>query len=213
MAHSTPTVFVVDDDSSVRRGLSRLLRSAAYQVETFPSAEEFFASNKHQQSPACLVLDVQMPGLTGLDLQEQLRSANSNLAIIFITGHGDIPMSVRAIKEGAVDFLTKPFHDEELLRAVAQAIETNTRNQKESAEILSIQQRIDTLTLREREVMNLVVTGKLNKQVADELGIVEKTIKVHRGRVMEKMKVKSLAELVHLADKVELHPEHRKTNR
>ena len=212
MAYSTPTVFVVDDDSSVRRSLARLLRSATYQAETFASAEDFFASGKQQRSPACLVLDVQLPGLTGLDLQDQLRAANSTLPIIFITGHGDIPMSVRAMKDGAVDFLPKPFQDEQLLQAIARAIDKNTHDQQKRGEIQSIQQRIDTLTSREREVMELVVTGKLNKHIASELGIVEKTVKVHRGRVIKKMKVDSLAALVHLADKAGFYNESGESN-
>jgi FixJ family two-component response regulator len=202
MTQAAATVFVVDDDASVRRSLSRLLRSTGYQVETFPSAAEFLASGRQQESPACLVLDLRMPGLTGMDLQEQLRAIKSDLAIIFITGHGDIPTSVRAMKDGAVDFLPKPFEDTQLLEAVAKAVAQNIHHQKARAEIESIQQRLDTLTPREREVMALIVTGRLNKQVAGELGTVEKTIKVHRARVMEKMGVQSLAELVRMAERV-----------
>jgi len=195
------TVFVVDDDTSVRKSLSRLLHSGGYATEAFASATEFLANGRHQQHPACLVLDVRMPGLTGLDLQERLNNLKSTLAIIFITGHGDIPMSVRAMKSGAVDFLPKPFGDTQLLAAVARAIQKSVHDQQASAEIESIQQRLATLTPREREVMELVVAGLLNKQVADRLGTVEKTIKVHRAHVMEKMRVQSFAELVRLAER------------
>lgn len=204
MTPPAPTVFVVDDDASVRRSLSRLLKSAGYQVEMFPSAVEFLASGRHHQSPACLVLDLSMPGLTGMDLQERLRALQSPLAIVFITGHGDIPTSVRAMKGGAVDFLQKPFADTQLLDAVAHAIERTRLDQKALAELTAIQARFATLTAREREVMARIVTGKLNKQVADDLGTVEKTIKVHRARVFEKMQVQSLAELVPLAAKLGL---------
>jgi FixJ family two-component response regulator len=171
-------------------------------AETFASATEFLASGRHQQSPSCLVLDVQMPGLTGMELQERLRALKSTLAIIFITGHGDIPMSVRAIKSGAVDFLSKPFDDTQLLAAVAQAIAKSAQDCQTRAEIESIQERLATLTPREREVLEHVIAGQLNKQTAADLGTVEKTIKVHRARVMEKMQVQSLAELVRLAERV-----------
>lgn len=200
---STPaTVFVVDDDASVRNSLLRLLRSGGYAAETFASAKEFLASGRHQQSPGCLVLDVRMPGLTGMELQERLRALNSPLAIIFITGHGDVPMSVQAMKSGAVDFLQKPFDDTQLLAAVARAITKNAHDRQTRDEIDSIRERLTKLTPREREVLELVVTGMLNKQVAADLGTVEKTIKVHRARVMEKMQVQSLAELVRLAERV-----------
>jgi len=201
-----PTVFVVDDDASVRRGLSRLLKSAGYQVEGFAIAADFLASDRHQQSPACLVLDVRMPGLTGMELQQRLLALRSTLAIIFITGHGDIPMSVQAMKQGAVDFLPKPFDDTQLLDAVARAIEKNVQDHRLQSGRESIQERLATLTPREREVCELIVTGRLNKQVAAELGTVEKTIKVHRARVLEKMQVHSLAELVRLAEQVGMKP-------
>lgn len=204
MTQPVPTVFVVDDDASVRRSLARLLKSAGYQVEVFPSALEFLTSGRHAQSPACLVLDLRMPGLTGMELQVQLRELQSPLAIVFITGHGDIPTSVRAMKGGAVDFLPKPFDDTQLLDAVGRAIERTQQDQKTFEERAALQARFATLTAREREVMALIVTGKLNKQVADELGTVEKTIKVHRARVFEKMQVQSLAELVPLAAKLGL---------
>lgn len=204
MTPPAPTVFVVDDDASVRRSLGRLLKSAGYQVEIFPSAVEFLARGCHQESPACLVLDLNMPRLTGMDLQARLRELASPLAIIFITGYGDIPTSVRAMKGGAVDFLPKPFDDTQLLDAVARAIERTRLDQKTLAELRALQERYATLTAREQEVMAQIVTGKLNKQVADELGTVEKTIKVHRARVFEKMQVQSLAELVPLAVKLGL---------
>ena len=209
MARMTPpfaTVFVVDDDESVRRGLSRLLKSAGYQVEGFATATEFLASGRHQQSPACLVLDVSLPGLTGMDLQERLHALKSTLTIIFITGHGDVPMSVLAMKQGAVDFLPKPFEDTQLLAAVARAMEKNVTDHRQQTEMESIQKRLATLTPREREVCERIVTGWLNKQVAAELGTVEKTIKVHRARVMAKMRVQSLAELARLAEHIGLPP-------
>jgi len=196
------TVFVVDDDASVRRGLSRLLRAAGYQVEAFPGAAEFLASGRYQQSPACVVLDVRLPGLTGIDLQAHLAALKSTLAIVFITGHGDVPTSVRAMKCGAVDFLPKPFDDTQLLNSVAAAIVKNVHDRHQQAELSSIRERFATLTPREREVMALIVTGKLNKQAAADLGTSEKTIKVHRARVLEKMRVHSLAELVPLAEKL-----------
>ena len=202
MTQSTPKVFVVDDDASVRRSLSRLLMSGNYQVESFSSAVEFLARDRYHESPACLVLDLSMPGLTGIDLQVRLREIQSPLAIVFITGHGDIPTSVQAMKGGAVDFLQKPFDDTQLLDAVARAIDRAEKDEKAFTELSAIRERYATLTTREREVMTHIVTGKLNKQVADDLGTVEKTIKVHRARVFEKMQVQSLAELVPLAVKL-----------
>lgn len=199
-------VFVVDDDASVRRSLARLFKSAGYQVQTFASAEEFLANGAHQSTsgPACLVADLRMPGLTGMDLQAQLAALNSPLAIIVITAHGDIPTTVRAMKAGAVDFFPKPFDDTELLEAVARAMERSRQDHRSLAELTALQKRFATLTVREREVMGHIVTGRLNKQVADDLGIVEKTIKVHRARVFEKMQVQSLAELIPLAEKLGL---------
>jgi FixJ family two-component response regulator len=190
------TVFVVDDDPSVRRGLGRLLRSASYTVESFASANEFLEHVRHGDSAGCVVLDVRMPGLGGLDLQRELKAFTPPISIVFITGHGDIPMSVRAMKDGATDFLAKPIHDQDLLAAVQQAIARNAQARACYEVLRELQQRASTLTPRELEVMALVVRGRLNKQVAGELGTVEKTIKVHRARVMEKMKVTSLAELV-----------------
>ena len=203
---TTPTVFLVDDDPSVRKGLARLLKSAGYAVESFASAHEFLDRIGRGESAGCVLLDVQMPGLSGLDLQRELKAFTPPIAIIFITGQGDIPMSVRAMKDGATDFLAKPVHDQELLRAVQQAIARNAEDRVRYEGLRELQQRSSTLTPRELEVMALVVRGRLNKQVADELGTVEKTIKVHRARVMEKMKVTSLAELVVVAEKLGILP-------
>jgi FixJ family two-component response regulator len=194
-------VFLVDDDDSVRRGLGRLIKSGGYEVQTFVSARGFLESGDYNKGPACLVLDVRMPGLSGLDLQRELQAANAILPIIFITGHGDIPTTVRAMKAGAVDFLAKPVKDVVLLRAIEQALARAVRDNAEREALEAQSQRLNTLTPREREVMALVVSGLLNKQIAFELGTVEKTIKVHRARVMQKMGANSLAELVRLAER------------
>jgi FixJ family two-component response regulator len=197
------TVFLVDDDASVRRALTRLMRSAGYPVQAFASARDFLECwRASEENPGCLVLDVRMPGLSGLDLQHELQAANMPLPIIFITGHGDIPMSVKAMKEGAVDFLPKPVKDKDLLKAIEQALARASHDNAERLELEKIQSRLKSLTPREREVMTLVVRGLLNKQIAFELGTVEKTVKVHRARVIQKMKVQSLAELVRLAEKI-----------
>jgi FixJ family two-component response regulator len=196
------TVFLIDDDASVRRGLTRLIKSIGHQVQAFASARQFLDSEWHRHNPACLVLDVRMPGLSGLDLQRELEAKKENLPIIFITGHGDVPTSVRAMKAGAADFLQKPVTDKDLLKAIEDALLRASHDSAEWEERKEIHRRIDTLTPREREVMTLVVKGFLNKQIAFELGTVEKTIKVHRARVMEKMKVGSLAELVRVTEKV-----------
>jgi FixJ family two-component response regulator len=201
-----PKVFLVDDDASVLRALGRLIKSAGYEVQTFESARAFLDSGDFQKGPACLVLDVRMPGLNGLDLQRELQAANASLPIIFITGHGDIPTTVRAMKAGAVDFLPKPLKDTVLLKAIEQALARAVRDQAKRRELEALSQRRNTLTPREREVMALVVSGLLNKQIAFELGTVEKTIKVHRARVMQKMGVDSLAELVRVADKIGVSP-------
>lgn len=201
-----PTVFLVDDDYSVRRGLARLIKSHDHHVQTFASARQFLDSEWQSHRPACLVLDVRMPGLSGLDLQRELQTEKAILPIVFITGHGDIPMSVKAMKDGAVDFLPKPVPDKDLLAAIERALARAEHDRAERNEMDDIQRRLDTLTPREREVMALIVKGLLNKQVAFELGTVEKTIKVHRARVMEKMEVQSLAELVRIADKVGIPP-------
>jgi FixJ family two-component response regulator len=200
------TVFIVDDDSSVLKSLSRLINSAGFQAETFASPKEFLAQQK-ASTPSCLVLDVSMPELNGLELQEALAGMGNPLPIIFITGHGDIPMSVRAMKAGAIDFLSKPFDDDELLAAIKQALEKDQLTRKQQSELQKIQARLAKLSPREREVLTHVISGKLNKQIAADLGTVEKTIKVHRGRLMKKMGVGSLAELVRLAEYVGIRPQ------
>jgi FixJ family two-component response regulator len=196
----SPTVFVVDDYAPLRRSISRLLNAAGFVVVAFGSAEEFLAQYDPQTS-GCLVLDLGMPTLDGLELQRILAKAGSLLPIIFLTGTGDIPKSVQAMKEGASDFLTKPVNDEELLAAVRVAIEKNRALHREQAELSEIRARLATLTPREREVLEFVVAGKLNKQIAGELGTVEQTVKVHRAHVMQKMRVQSVAELVRLAER------------
>jgi FixJ family two-component response regulator len=197
------TVFLVDDDSSVRRAMTRLIKSAGYHVQAFGSARDFLDYRRAtDQILACLVLDVRMPGLSGLDLQQELQATDAPLPIIFITGHGNIPMGVKAMKDGAVDFLPKPVKDTVLLQAIEQALARAALEQGERQQAENLQKRLNALTPREREVMNLVVRGLLNKQIAFELGTVEKTVKVHRARVMEKMKVQSLPELVRIAQRV-----------
>lgn len=197
---TAPVVYVVDDDQSVRKALSRLIRSADLEVETFAAAQAFL-DHPLPDRPACLVLDVRLPGPSGLDLQSALSKARRGIPIVFLTGYGDVPVSVRAMKGGAVDFLEKPFNDQELLDAIQRALARSRKARAESAERSTIQRRLDTLTPREREVLALVVTGMLNKQVAERLGASEKTIKVHRGRVMRKMQANSVADLVRMAEK------------
>ena len=196
---ASPSVFVVDDDPSVRKSMARLIATAGYKVETFASAGAFLA-RPEPGAPSCLVLDVRMPGLTGLALQETLASAGHQLSIVFITGYGDVPTTVKALKGGAVDVLTKPVNDRALLGAIERAVTRAHRQSHEQAKLAEIQDRVKTLTPRETEVFALVVTGMLNKQVASELGVSEKMVKVHRARVMQKMRAGSLAELVRLAD-------------
>ncbi len=193
------SVFVVDDDPSVRKSLTRLIESAGYTVEAFASARDFLKAAT-AGGPCCLVLDVRMPGMTGLDLQRTLAQAVHRIPIVFVTGQGDIPMTVTAMKAGAVDFLTKPFAARDLLDAVQRAVEKDTRNLGTEARSRSLHARVKTLTPRERQVFALVVTGMLNKQIAAQLNVVEKTVKVHRARVMDKMRAGSFAELVRLAD-------------
>jgi RNA polymerase sigma factor (sigma-70 family) len=200
-------VYVVDDDPSVRKSLARLLRSAGYQTETFSTAREFLDYRRVHDTPGPLVLDVEMPGASGLELQSELLDSPNPIPIIFITGHGDIPMSVTAMKAGAVDFLSKPFQDEDLLAAIREASASGRRKRAEYAERAAIQELYEKLTAREREVMAMVVCGLPNKQIASRLGIVEKTIKVHRGRVMSKMQASSVAELVRAALKIGIRPE------
>lgn len=203
MSLPPPAVLVVDDDPAVLKSLSRLLQSADLPVVTFASPRQFL--DRHDPAlPGCLVLDVSMPGLNGLELQQTLAAKGSVRQVVFLTGHGDIPTSVQAMKQGAVDFLTKPVNADDLLKAVRAAIEKDRLQRETAAEVTAIRQRLATLTPREHEVLEHVVSGQLNKQIAADLGIVEKTIKVHRARVMEKMNVQSLAELVRLAERAGL---------
>ena len=201
MSNAVPTVFIVDDDPAVLKSLSRLLRAAQLSVVTFGSAQEFLEQHD-TRAPGCLVLDMAMPGLNGLELQDALATKGSTVPIIFLTGHGDVPMSVQAMKRGAFDFLTKPVNDDDLIKAVHAALEKNRIARQSRDELDDIRERLATLTPREREVLTHVVTGQLNKQIAYDLGTVEKTIKVHRARVMEKMKVDSVAELVRLTERL-----------
>jgi len=194
---SQATIFVVDDDASVRKGLSRLLRTCGYRVEALESAEAFL-EQEQPSGPSCLVLDLQMPRISGLELQERMGRLGYELPIIFLTGHGDIPKSVSAIKKGATNFLTKPVDDEALLSSVAEALEHHRKRLAEAAEKRAVRGQLDTLSAREFEVMQCVISGALNKQIAAHLGIAEKTVKIHRGRVMQKLNVDSVAELVRL---------------
>lgn len=206
MTEPRTTVFVVDDDASVRKSLARLLKSAGYHPETFSSADDFLECWRVNPLPGCVLLDILMPGLDGLQLQQKLQTSTHGIPIIFITGHGDVPSSVAAMKAGAVDFFAKPFNDDDLLKAVHAAIQRDRIERAERAARASVARCFETLTPREREVMALVVRGLLNKQIAAALGASEKTIKIHRGRVMEKMRVPSVADLVRVAQKIDMSP-------
>ncbi len=198
---AAPIVFVVDDDPSVRSSLKFLISTVGLHVETFDSAEAAL-QRLAPDAPGCLVLDVRLRGLSGLDLQHELAARNCQVPIVFITGHGDIPMSVRAMKAGAVEFLTKPFRDQDLLDAVRVALERDRTRREQEKEITELQQRFESLTLREREVISMVGAGKLNKQIADQLGTAENTVKVHRSRAMDKMHAQSVADLVRMIEKL-----------
>jgi FixJ family two-component response regulator len=196
---ASPLVLVVDDDPSVRKSLTRLLAAAGYMVEAFASAQEFLARERHE-GPCCLVLDVKMPGLTGIQLQEMLAATGRRMSIVFVTGHADVPTSVKAMKAGAVDLLTKPVDVKDLIAAIQRAVTRDEHERTSETRLAEIRRRVDLLTTRETEVFARVVTGMLNKQIGAVLGIGEKTVKVHRARVMEKMQAGSVAELVRLAD-------------
>jgi FixJ family two-component response regulator len=203
MAESRPAVYVVDDDASIRGALNNLIGSVGLDVQVFASPQDFLQS-KRQDAPACLVLDVRMPGMSGLAFQQELAKLGIDLPIIFITGHGDVPTTVRAMKAGAVEFLTKPFHDQELLDAIHSAIERDRARRKEAAVVDELRTRYARLTDREREIMQLVAAGRANKQIAADLALSEVTVKVHRGQAMRKMRARSLPELVRMADRLGL---------
>ncbi len=202
---AVPTVFIIDDDRGMRQAIHDLVESVGLHAESFATGEEFL-STRLTGRPSCLVLDVRLPQMSGLDFQRRLAETGRQIPIIFVTAHGDIPMSVRALKLGAVEFLTKPFRDQDLLDAIQQALERDRIAQKEQAEVHDLQERYRGLTTREREVMTLVVSGMLNKQIASEIGASEATVKVHRGHVMQKMQAGSVVDLVRMADKLKLSP-------
>jgi FixJ family two-component response regulator len=204
-AEALPTVFIVDDDRGLRQAIQDLVESVGLRAESFASGEDFLRA-KRMNRPSCLVLDVRLPQMSGLDFQQRLTEAGIQIPIIFITAHGDIPMSVRALKSGALEFLTKPFRDQDLLDAIHAALERDRAARELQSEIHSLQERVRTLTAREQEVMNLVVSGMLNKQIASEIGTSEATVKIHRGNVMRKMKAGSVVDLVRMADKLKPSP-------
>ena len=200
-----PTVFIVDDDRGLRQAIQDLVESVGLRAESFASGEDFLRA-KRMNRPSCLVLDVRLPQMSGLDFQQRLTKTGIQIPIIFITAHGDIPMSVRALKSGALEFLTKPFRDQDLLDAIHQALERDRVAREQQSEIRNLQERVRTLTARQQEVMNLVVSGMLNKQIASEIGASEATVKIHRGNVMRKMRAGSVVDLVRMADKLKLSP-------
>ena len=200
-----PTVFIVDDDRGLRQAIQDLVESVGLRAESFASGEDFLRA-KRMNRPSCLVLDVRLPQMSGLDFQQRLTETGIQIPIIFITAHGDIPMSVRALKSGALEFLTKPFRDQDLLDAIHQALERDRVAREQQSEIHNLQERVRTLTAREQEVMNLVVSGMLNKQIASEIGTSEATVKIHRGNVMRKMKAGSVVDLVRMADRLKPSP-------
>ena len=211
MNERAPIVFVVDDDPSVRRSIKRLIGSVGLQVELFGSAQEFLLS-KRPDAPSCLVLDIRLPGISGLDFQQELAEANIHVPIIFITAHGDIPMTVRAMKAGAVEFLTKPFRDQDLLDAIQLALERDRARRQQEAEMAVLRARFESLSPREREVVGMVVSGMLNKQIAADIGTTENTVKVQRSRAMEKMQAQSLTDLVKMIEKLRSPARKRRVN-
>ena len=204
-SEAVPTVFIIDDDHGMRQAIQDLVESVGLRAQAYATGQEFLR-RQLTSHPSCLVLDVRLPQMSGLDLQRQLAETGVQIPIIFITAHGDIPMSVRALKSGAVEFLTKPFRDQDLLDAIHQALQRDSAAREQQAEIHDLQERYQALTAREREVMTLVASGMLNKQIASEIGASEATIKIHRGHVMEKMQAGSVAELVRMVDKLKLSP-------
>jgi RNA polymerase sigma factor (sigma-70 family) len=211
MNERAPIVFVVDDDPSVRRSIKRLIGSVGLQVELFGSAQEFLLS-KRPDAPSCLVLDIRLPGISGLDFQQELAEANIHIPIIFITAHGDIPMTVRAMKAGAVEFLPKPFRDQDLLDAIQLALERDRARRQQEAEMAVLRARFESLSPREREVVGMVVSGMLNKQIAADIGTTENTVKVQRSRAMEKMQAQSLTDLVKMIEKLRSPARKRRVN-